>query len=99
MLGSQPDLTRADFDGLSERKLPCRGHRNPHSRLRSTKTGFTPKRMKQGEGVPSAWFPNTSLSQLPQNYVKIEKCIDSESQKKESEGYPERGQKVLTHRQ
>lgn len=62
-----------------------------------------PKGKKQGEGTFSLGDNKPLVSkpelvyQLPQNDLKIEKCIDSKTQKKDSEGYPQRGQKALTY--
>lgn len=58
-------------------------------------SGFSPKGKKQSEGAFSlgdkALDPKGELVyQLPQNDLKIEKCIDSESQRKDGKGNPQR---------
>lgn len=102
MLGSQSGLTRVDFDGLSERKLPPEITGILTQGAGSLGFGFTPKGKKQGEstfslGDKSLVSKPELVCQLPQNNLKTEKCIDSESQKKDSEGYPQRRQKILTY--
>lgn len=49
-----------------------------------------------GDSKPLVSKPEL-VYQLPQHDLKTEKCIDSESQKKDSDGYSQREQKVLIY--